>query len=89
MNDRPSYGIQIAWKPTRRITVTERLYYGPDQSDTDPRFSRFFWDSIVEWKGDPLILAASYGIGTENAAEQSGHPRTFWTGGAFYGRWNV
>lgn len=88
-NDQPSYGTQVVWKPVSHLTVTENLYYGPDQSNTDLTFWRFFSDNIVEWKDGPLTLAASYDIGTENAAEQPGHPRTFWTGGALYARWIV
>lgn len=88
-NDHPSYGTQFQWRPTARLTVTENLYYGPDQSDTAIEFWRFFSDSIIEWKSGPLTLAAAYDIGTENAAEHPAHPRTFWTGGALYAHWNV
>jgi putative OmpL-like beta-barrel porin-2 len=88
-NDRPSYGTQAAWKPADRWTVTQNLYYGPDQAGTDLRFWRLFSDSIVEWKHQSLTLAAAYDIGTEEAAEQAGHPRTFWMGGAVYAHWNV
>lgn len=87
-NDRPSYGTQVAWRPTAKLTVTENLYYGPDQSNTTVSFWRFFSDSIVEWKDGPWTVAAAYDIGTERAAELAGHPRAFWTGGALYGRWN-
>lgn len=88
-NNQPSYGTQAVWKPASRWTVTQNLYYGPDQSSTDPRFWRFFSDSIVEWKGEAVTLAGSYDIGTESAAERPGHPRTFWTAGALWARWNV
>jgi len=89
INNQPRYGTQAVWKPASRLTVTENLYYGPDQSNTAIEFWRFFSDSIVEWKDGPLTFAAAYDIGTENAAEQMGHPRTFWTGGALYAHWNV
>ena len=89
INNQPSYGTQVAWKPATHLTVTENLYYGPDQSNTAIEFWRFFSDSIVEWKDGPWTLAFAYDVGTENAAEQAGHPRTFWTGGALYARWNV
>jgi len=89
VNDQPSYGAQMRWKPWSHVTVTENLYYGPDQSNTGLEFWRAFSDSIVEWKDGPITLAASYDIGTENAAERVGHPRTFWTGGALYARWNI
>ncbi|HSA86530.1 MAG TPA: outer membrane beta-barrel protein [Nitrospira sp.] len=83
-NDLPSYGTQVSWKPSSRFTLTQNFYYGPDQSNTDLKHWRFFSNSIVEWKHDQLILAMSYDIGTENAAEFSGSPRTFWMGGALY-----
>ncbi|MDH4152165.1 MAG: porin [Nitrospira sp.] len=88
INNQPSYGTQLQWTPTSHVTVTQNLYYGPDQSSTAIEFWRFFSDSILEWKDGPWTLALAYDIGTENAAEQAGHPRTFWTAGAFYARWN-
>lgn len=88
-NDQPSYGVQLVWQPAARVTLTENLYFGPDQSDTAVQFWRLFSDSIVEWKGDRLTLALAYDVGSENAAEQPGHPRTFWTAGAFYAHWHV
>lgn len=88
-NDQMSYGTQVAYRLSKEWTVTENLYYGPDQSNTSLQFWRFFSDSIVEWKHDRLTLALAYDFGTENAAEQPGHPRTFWTAAAFYARLNV
>jgi len=88
-NDQPSYGAQVVWKPVSRWTLIQNLYYGPDQSSTSLKFWRLFSDSIMEWKGDRLTLALAYDIGTEQAVEQTGNPRTFWTGGAFFARWNV
>lgn len=89
INNQPSYGTQLQWTPASRMTVTQNLYYGPDQSNTAMEFWRFFSDSILEWKDGPWTLALAYDVGTENAAEQAGHPRTFWTAGAIYARWNV
>ncbi|NJL17963.1 MAG: outer membrane beta-barrel protein [Nitrospira sp.] len=89
INNQPSYGTQVIWKPSSRLTMTENLYYGPDQSHTALEFWRLFSDSIIEWKDGPFTLAASYDIGTENAAELPSHPRTFWTAGALYAHWNL
>lgn len=89
INNQPSYGVQVFWKPTARLTLTENLYYGPDQSNTAVKFWRLFSDSILEWKDGPFTFAAAYDVGTENAAEVSGHPRTFWTAGALYAHWNI
>ena len=88
-NDVPSYGTQVSWTPSAQFTLTQTFYYGPDQSNTDLKFWRFFSDSIVKWKRDHVTLALSYDIGTENAAETPGSPRTFWTGGALYSWWHI
>ncbi|MBS0171173.1 MAG: porin [Nitrospira sp.] len=88
-NDQPSYGGQVVYKAAPHLIVTENLYYGPDQSSTNPHFWRFFSDSIIEWRHDRIILAAAYDVGTENAAEQPGHPRTFWMGAALFAHWNL
>lgn len=89
INDQPGYGTQVSWRLTPRVTVTQNLYYGPDQADTSLRFWRFFSDSIVEWKRDRVTLAVAYDIGTEEAAESVDHPRTFWTAAAAFARWNI
>ncbi len=74
-NDVPSYGLHTVWEATPTLTVVQNLYYGPDQSDTDLRYWRFFSDSIVEWKEDAVSLAAAYDIGTEEQAANPGNPR--------------
>ncbi|HEY7533396.1 MAG TPA: outer membrane beta-barrel protein, partial [Nitrospiraceae bacterium] len=63
-NDQPSYGTQVAWKPVQRITVTNTLYYGPDQQSTSLEFWRLYSNNIVEWKGDDVVVALTYDIGT-------------------------
>lgn len=89
INDQLSYGTQIAWKIHPDLTFTENFYYGPDQAHTALEFWRFFSDSILEWQRKQLILAVAYDFGTEQAAEQIGNPRTFWTGAALFARWNI
>jgi hypothetical protein len=88
-NDLPSYGTQVIWNPSPRLTFKENLYYGPDQSDTDVQFWRLFSDSIIEWREDDVTIALSYDIGTEEIAGRPGNPRTFWTGAALFTRWHV
>jgi hypothetical protein len=87
-NSLPSYGAQAAWKPTGRLSLTQTVYYGPDQGKTDIQFWRFFSDSIVEWKGDAVLAAVEYQIGTENVAV-AGSPRAFWMGAALPLRWTI
>ncbi|HEY6973129.1 MAG TPA: outer membrane beta-barrel protein [Nitrospiraceae bacterium] len=88
-NDQPSYGGQVAWKPAQRVTVTNTLYYGPDQQSTSLEFWRLFSDNIVEWKGDDVTVALTYDIGTERILNQPGNPRTFAMAGVLEGRWHI
>lgn len=87
-NNLPSYGGLLSWKATPRITVTENIYYGPDQANTALEFWRLFSNSIIEWKAEDVTVALSYDFGTENMT-QPGSPRAFWTGGALFTRWHV
>lgn len=77
-NSVPSYGGQVAYKPSESWTIKETIYYGPDQSNTSIQFWRFFSDSIVEWKKHPLTIAFEYQIGTQEQT-MPGAPRVFWT----------
>lgn len=88
-NDQPSYGGQWAYKATPRLTLTQTLYGGPDQTNTAFEFWRFYANHIVEWKSDDLTVAASYDIGTENIANRPGSPRAFVMGGNVVARWHV
>jgi len=88
-NDQPSYGGQVAWKPVQRITVTNTLYYGPDQQSTSLEFWRLYSNNIVEWKGDDVTVALTYDIGTERILGQVGNPRTFAMAGVLEGRWHI
>src|SRR5262245_35539709 len=86
-NHLPSYGTQIRWAASSSITFTQNLYYGPDQSNTDLRYWRFFSDSSIQWKRDEVTLALVYDIGTERAIPEAGGQRVFWTGSAIYTHW--
>ena len=88
-NDQPSYGAQVSYKPTARLTLTETLYAGPDQSKTSFEFWRFYLNSILEWKADEFLIAFSYDIGTESIASDPGSPRTFVMGSNIVARWHI
>lgn len=88
-NNLPSYGGRWAWKATPRLTLTQTLYGGPDQTDTSLEFWRLYGNHILEWKGDDVTVAASFDIGTESIAGRSGSPRTFVMGGNMVIRWHV
>jgi hypothetical protein len=86
-NHLPSYGMQLRWKASPSITLVQNLYYGPDQSNTDLRYWRFFSDSSIEWRQDKLTIALVYDIGTERAIPEAGGYQSFWTGSAIYTHW--
>jgi hypothetical protein len=88
-NDQPSYGAQWAWKAASRLTLTQTVYGGPDQTDTALEFWRFYANHIAEWKGDDLTIAVSYDVGTENVAGRPGTPRAFVMGGNLVTRWHI
>ena len=85
----PSYGGQWAYKLTPRLTATQTLYWGPDQTSASLEFWRLYGNHILEWKSDEVTIAASYDIGTENIAHRPGSPRAFVMGGNMVVKWHV
>ena len=88
-NSLPSYGGQIQYKPASAWTLKETVYYGPDQSNTDIEFWRFFSDTIAEWKDDELTVGFDYQIGTQKNASAPGNPRNFYTGATIETRLHI
>jgi Putative beta-barrel porin-2, OmpL-like. bbp2 len=87
-NNVPSFGGQLAYKATDRVTVKETVLYGPHQTDTALRFWRFFSDSIVERKTERVTAAFEYQIGTEGVAP-AGDPRALWMASQAVVNWSV
>lgn len=85
----PSYGGKWSYALTPRLTAMQTLYWGPDQADASLEFWRLYGNHILEWKGDEVMIAASYDIGTENIANRPGSPRTFVMGGNLVVKWHV
>ena len=73
----PSWGGQIADKPTEHLSLKQAVLYGPHQSNTELQFWRFLSDSIAEWKRDPATIAFEYQISEEKVATD-GNPRALW-----------
>jgi len=88
-NSLPSYGAQIAYKPTSQWTFKETVYYGPDQVNTSLEFWRVFADSIAEWKSADVTVALEHQIGTQKHAAAPGNPRQFYTGASLMTRWHI
>lgn len=88
-NDVPSYGGRWSWKATPRLTLTQTLYGGPDQTDTSLEFWRVYGNHILEWNGGDVTVAASFDVGTENIVGRPGNPRAFVMGSNLVVRWHV
>lgn len=88
-NNLPSYGARWAWKATPRLTWTQTLYAGPDQTNTSLEFWRLYGNHILQWRGEDITVAASFDVGTENIANRPGNPRAFVMGGNIVVRWHI
>jgi len=85
-NNAPSWGAQLEWQPLAAFTVTQNLYYGPDQSDTAIRYWRFLSDTFVEWQSGRYLLAAAFDFGNERQAWLPDTPYYQWMSGAIWAR---
>jgi hypothetical protein len=87
-NSVPSWGGQLAYKPDDHWTLKETVLIGPAQSNTAFEFWRFFSDTLVERKRDPLTIAFEYQSGTEQVAAP-GTPRSAWVASQLPARWTI
>ncbi len=76
-NSVPSFGGQVAYKPTNHTTFKQTVLVGPHQPDTALEFWRLLSDSILEWKTDRFTTAFEYHVGEEKVAAV-GNPRALW-----------
>ena len=86
-NGAVSPGFQVAWRVSSRTTLTQNLYFGPDQEETAVEYWRFFSDTIVEWDNGPFVLAGAFDFGSEKQARLPGQPRHRWMAAAAWVRW--
>jgi hypothetical protein len=87
-NGVPSSGVQIAYQASDRLTVKETTLWGPHQADTSLAVWRFLSDTIVEHRGDRVIIAGEYHFATERV-DMSGRDRAWWMAAQVPIRWNV
>ena len=88
-NDLPSYGVQATYKPDSHWTIRETVYYGPDQADTSLQFWRVFSDTVAEWKGEDVVIAGLYQVGTQKNAADQDSSRSLYMGAALPIRWHI
>jgi len=88
-NNVPSAGFQATWQVSPRLSVTQNLYYGPDQAQTSVAFWRLLTDTHVEWTTGRFLVAAAVDFGSEKQARLPGQPTHRWSSAALWARWNV
>ncbi|WP_367156154.1 outer membrane beta-barrel protein [Methylomonas sp. HYX-M1] len=87
-SDQPKYAGQLAWQFAPGWKLTQNLFAGPEQKQTDTANWRYFSDSIVQWSGEDVTVALAYDVGTERVVEQAGK-QVLWMGSALFSRWHV
>lgn len=83
----PKYGGQVKWNFARHWSITQNLFFGPEQQDISPRFWRGFSDTILQWQGDDVTVAMAYDAGTEKLSTTG--LQTVWMGAAVWTHWHV
>jgi hypothetical protein len=76
-NDVPSFGGQMAYKPSAPWTIKETVLYGPHQQDTSLDLWRFLSNTILERKTYRATVAFDFHVATE-AIDEPGKPRAWW-----------
>ncbi|MGY6276598.1 outer membrane beta-barrel protein [Methylomonas sp. MgM2] len=87
-NDKPKYGSQISWEIDPNWKLTQNIFAGPEQNNTDTRFWRYFSDTQLQWSDGDLMLALAYDVGTEKL-DHADMRQTFWLGSALFSRWHI
>jgi hypothetical protein len=64
-NDSLKYGSQLIWAIGPQWKLTQNLFAGLEQKNTDTQYWRYFSDTILQHSDDDLTLAAAYDVGTE------------------------
>jgi hypothetical protein len=85
-NSVPSFGGQVAYKATERVTLKQTALIGPHQSNTSTEFWRYLLDSIVEWKSERVTVAFDYNTSFERV-DAPGRPRALWMAAQLPMRW--
>lgn len=89
VNNQPKYATQVAWKFSPNLKLTENFFFGPEQTNTDLDYWRFFANSMLEWSESDYSIALVYDVGTQKSALPLNHLQMLWMGSALFSRWNI
>jgi len=87
-SDQPKYAGQVAWNFGPGWKLTQNVFAGPEQQQTDIANWRYFSNSIVQWSGQKLTVALAYDVGTERVV-QDANKQALWMGSALFSRWHI
>lgn len=84
----PKYATQLIWAIDSQWKLTQNLFAGPEQKNTDTQYWRFFSDTIVQWSMDDLTVAGAYDVGTERM-DMAAQTQILWMASALWARWHM
>ncbi|MFO1418672.1 MAG: outer membrane beta-barrel protein [Methylotetracoccus sp.] len=87
VNNHPKFGGQVAWRLSPELTLTQNVFAGPEQPQTELGYWRAFSDTILQWSDEHLLAALVYDVGTERLATSG--LQSMWTGSALFTRWRI
>ena len=88
MNDQPKYAGQFVWRINPNLKWTENLFVGPEQTETDFRYWRGFFNSMLEYQNEDWLSALVIDVGSQKQA--GGHEvQQLYAAAALYNRWHV
>lgn len=88
INNQPKYAGRFVWRLSPEFRLTENVFFGPQQTQTDIRYWRVFANTMMEWSKPDYAIALVYDVGTEQSAISPNHVQNLWMGSAVFTRWN-
>ena len=88
MNDQPKYAGQFVWRINPHLKWSENLFVGPEQTQTDFRYWRGFFNSMLEYQNEAWLTALVIDVGTQKQAGGN-EVQQLYTAAALYNRWQL
>lgn len=88
INDQPKYAGQFVYRLTDRLKWSENLFVGPEQENTDFRYWRGFFNSMLEYDDGDRLTALVMDVGTQKKAGGN-EVQQLYAAAALYNRWRL
>ncbi len=83
----PKYGGQVVWHFSPDWSLTQNIYFGPEQNHSQIDYWRGFSDTQIKWSNDVLMITLGFDAGTEKRATTG--LQTLWMGSALWTHWQI